>query len=61
MEFRSLKKQYAANKQQIDAVDYSEANKQYFDLMPGKQGGTIRPALVSDGKLLKKGLASSGK
>ncbi|MBP3815593.1 MAG: hypothetical protein J6H21_01855 [Firmicutes bacterium] len=52
---------YFLHRQQIDAVDYSEATKQYFDLMPGKQGGTIRPALVSDGKLLKKGLAASGK
>ena len=52
---------YFLHKQQIDAVDYSQDTKQYFDLMPGNKAGTIRPALVSDGKLLKKGLASSGK
>ena len=52
---------YFLHKQQIDVIDYSEESKQYFDLMPGKQAGTIRPALVSDGRLLKKGLASSGK
>ena len=52
---------YFLHKQQIDVVDYSDATKNYFDLMPGKQVGTIRPALVADGKLLKKGLASSGK
>ena len=52
---------YFLHKQQIDVVDYSQDTKQYFDLMPGKQAGTIRPALVADGKLLKKGLASSGK
>ena len=52
---------YFLHKQQIDVVDYSQDTKQYFDLMPGKQPGTIRPALVADGKLLKKGLASGAK
>ncbi len=51
---------YFLHKQQIDVVDYSQETKQYFDLMPGKKAGTIRPALVADGKLLKKGMASSG-
>ena len=52
---------YFLHKQQIEVVDYSPDKAQYFDLMPGKQAGTIRPALVADGKLLKKGLASSCK
>ena len=52
---------YYLHKQQIETVDYSEATKQYFDLMPGIKSGTIRPALVADGKVLKKGLASTGK
>ena len=52
---------YFLHKQQIEVVDYSDATKQYFDLMPGKQVTTIRPAMVADGKLLKKGLASTGK
>lgn len=52
---------YYLHKQQIDVLDYSEETKQYFDIMPGMQGGTIRPALVADGKILKKGLASRGK
>ncbi|MBQ6389776.1 MAG: hypothetical protein IJH90_09250 [Mogibacterium sp.] len=52
---------YYLHRQQIEAVDYSEETKQYFDLMPGVQGGTIRPALIADGALLKKGLASKGK
>ena len=52
---------YYLHKQQIDVLDYSEETKQYFDIMPGTQGGTIRPALVADGKILKKGLASRGK
>ena len=52
---------YYLHKQQIDVVDYSEETAQYFDLMPGTQGGTIRPALVADGKKKKKGLAQTGK
>lgn len=52
---------YFLHKQQIEVLDYSQETAQYFDLMPGKQAGTIKPALVADGKLMKKGLASSGK
>ena len=51
---------YFLHKQQIEAVDYSEDTAQYFDLMPGAEAGTIRPALIANGKLLKKGLASKG-
>lgn len=52
---------YYLHKQQIEVVDYSEATKQFFDMMPGVQTGTIRPALIADGALLKKGMASTGK
>ena len=52
---------YYLHKQQIEVVDYSTANSKYFDLMPGTRAGTIRPALVADGTLLRKGLASTGK
>lgn len=52
---------YYLHKQQIEVVDYSKDTAQYFDLMPGTQSGTIRPALVADGVLLKKGLAQTGK
>lgn len=51
---------YYLHQQQIEAVDYDSDTAQYFDLMPGTSAGTIRPALVADGKLLKKGLASKG-
>lgn len=51
---------YYLHQQQIEAVDYSEDTAQFFDLMPGTSAGTIRPALIADGKLLKKGLASKG-
>ena len=52
---------YYLHRQQIDVIDYSQETAQYFDMMPGAKRGTIRPALVADGALLKKGLASTGK
>lgn len=51
---------YYLYRQQIEVVDYSEENANFFDIMPGASAGTIRPALVADGALLKKGLASRG-
>ena len=35
--------------------------RSWFDMIPAYAAGTIRPALVRDGKLLKKGLASEGR
>lgn len=52
---------YYLHKQQIEVIDYSDSTKQYFDLMPGSSAGTIRPAMIADGTLLKKGLASTGR
>lgn len=51
---------YYLHRQQIEVVDYNEDNASYFDMMPGANAGTIRPAMIADGKLLKKGLASKG-
>ena len=51
---------YYLHKQQIEAVDYSAETAQFFDMMPSQRAGTIRPALVADGKLLRKGMASTG-
>lgn len=51
---------YYLHKQQIEAVDYSEENAAFFDMMPSQRAGTIRPALVADGRLLRKGMASTG-
>ena len=51
---------YYLHKQQIEAVDYSEETTRFFDMMPSQRAGTIRPALVADGKLLRKGMASTG-
>lgn len=52
---------YYLHRQQIEVVDYSPETKDWFDLMPGKKKGTIRPAMTANGALLRKGLASSGK
>ena len=51
---------YYLHTKQIEAVDYSSDTVAWFDVMPSTRTGTIRPALVSGGRLLKKGLASGG-
>ena len=52
---------YFLHRNQIEVVDYSKESEQYFDLMPGTRAATIRPAMVAQGGLLKKGLASTGR
>ncbi len=43
----------------IEEVEYSEENREYFDMYPGtEEGMTIRPALMKDGKLLMRGQAT---
>lgn len=42
----------------IDAVDYAEGREAWFDFLPAERAGTLRPALVSEGRLLKKGMAA---
>ena len=42
----------------IEAVEYSDDIRSWFDVIPGKKKETIRPALVKDGRLLKKGIVS---
>ena len=49
---------YYLHRHDIEAVDYSEKTESYFDVMPSSRPGTLRPALVRNGKLLKKGLAA---
>ena len=51
---------YYLHRQEIEVVDYSRETEQFFDMMPGQFAGTIRPALVSDGTVLRKGIASRG-
>ena len=43
---------------QVEVVDYEKGREAWFEFLPAMQPGTIRPALVSGEKLLKKGLAS---
>ena len=54
----------------IDVVDWTAdaagsggtaGQSGWFDMMPAYAGGTIRPALTADGRLLKKGMASAGR
>ena len=52
---------YFLHRQQIEVLDYTKENEKYFDLMPGSKAATIRPAMVAQGGLLKKGLASTGR
>jgi hypothetical protein len=52
---------YFLHRQQIEVVDYNKENEKYFDLMPGSKTATIKPAMVAQGGLLKKGLASNGR
>lgn len=43
---------------QIDAVDYAKGREAWFEFLPADRPGTLRPALVYEGRLLKKGMAA---
>ena len=43
----------------VEAVDYVPERAAWFELLPAQREGTLRPALVCDGRVLKKGLASA--
>ena len=42
----------------IDVIDWEPGREQWFEFLPADRPGTLRPALMSGGKLLKKGLAA---
>lgn len=42
----------------VETVDYDEEKAQLFDRMPGVQTATLRPALMQEGALLRRGLAT---
>ncbi|MDO4866587.1 MAG: hypothetical protein Q4C10_08500 [Clostridia bacterium] len=42
----------------IDVMDLEEGRENWFEFLPAGKSGTIRPALVRGGKLVKKGVAS---
>lgn len=43
---------------QVEAVDYETGRESWFEFLPAQRSGTLRPALASNGRLLKKGLAA---
>ncbi|MBR4421510.1 MAG: hypothetical protein IKS69_03150 [Erysipelotrichaceae bacterium] len=46
------------HRKNIDVVDYDGNNRDFFELMPSDSTGTMRPALVMAGSVLRKGLAA---
>ena len=42
----------------IDVADFEPGRESWFEFLPADKPGTLRPALVSGGRLLKKGMAS---
>ena len=42
----------------IETMEFNEEHRSWFDVIPGEKKETIRPALVRDGRLLKKGIVS---
>lgn len=42
----------------VDVVDYAPGRESWFEFLPASGAGTMRPALASEGRLVKKGLAS---
>lgn len=52
---------YYLHQNGIEVVAYDGSNKELFDFMPSMAERTFRPALVCDGKIIKRGLASGGR
>ena len=50
---------YYLHRQNVEIVDYSRDREGWFELLPARRSGTLRPALTGGGRLLKKGLASA--
>ena len=48
---------YFLHKKGIETVDYTEEHDMWFEKMPGKESITVRPALLKDGELLRRGMA----
>ena len=43
---------------QVEVADYEKGREAWFEFLPARLPGTIRPALVQGDRLIKKGLAS---
>ena len=50
----------AASGCEIDGQDYAADTERWFNKMPSKKRGTLRPALVKDGAVLVRGIAQGG-
>ena len=48
---------YYLHRKQVETVEFGGGKREWFELLPGKQDVTLRPALVRDGVLIRKGLA----
>ena len=48
---------YYLHRRQVETVDFGGGKREWFELLPGKRDATLRPALVRDGVLIRKGLA----
>ena len=48
---------YYLHRKQVETVDFGGGKREWFELLPGKRDATLRPALVRDGVLIRKGLA----
>ena len=47
---------YYLHKRNVELAEYTEDTASWFDRLPGKRTFLLRPALVKDGQLIKKGL-----
>lgn len=48
---------YYLHQKGIEVLDYSEENRNLFDVLPSKRKGTLRPALKSGDMILRRGTA----
>ncbi|MBR3228022.1 MAG: hypothetical protein IKF68_05710 [Erysipelotrichaceae bacterium] len=49
------------HKKDIEMLEYSDDKRSFFDMIPGERNETVRPALLKEGHLLKKGVVSGGR
>ena len=49
---------YYLHGQNIALCDYAPERRSWFELLPARAAGTIRPAIVREDHLLRKGVAS---
>ena len=52
---------YYLHRKQVETVDFGGGKREWFELLPGRDEMTLRPALVRDGVLVRKGLAVSAR